>query len=151
MADQERTPRGTDNREATSRPSDKWVPASALPVPNPIEGWKFRWIRTGSQGNSDNTNVSKKFREGWVAVMAADHPELQVESDIGSRFKGNVEVGGLLLCKMPTELLDKRKAYHQQVADRQMQSVDNSFMNENDPRMPLLRPERNTRNGFGGG
>jgi hypothetical protein len=32
-----------------------------------------------------------------------------------------------------------------------MESVDNNYMRENDPRMPLLRPERSTKVQFGGG
>ena len=78
-------------------------------------------------------------KDGWVM------------SDISSRFEGNIEVGGLLLCKAPKEEMDKRAAYYQQMASSQMESVDNSFMRENDPRMPLLKPDRTTRTQFGKG
>ena len=91
------------------------------------------------------------MREGWVPVKADDHPEMQVMSDVDSRFDGNIEVGGLLLCKAPKEQMDKRAAYYQQMAASQMESVDNSFMRENDPRMPLLKPDRTTRTQFGKG
>jgi hypothetical protein len=37
------------------------------------------------------------MREGWNHVKAEDYPELAVQSDVGSRFAGNIEVGGLLL------------------------------------------------------
>ena len=72
-------------------------------------------------------------------------------SDVGSRFEGNIEVGGLLLCKAPEEEMAKRQKYYQEMAEQQMQSVDNSFMKENDPRMPLLNPDRTTRTTFGRG
>lgn len=146
---EERTPRTTESREADARPSDAWVPQSSLPTPDPQDGWAFRWIRTASLGNADNTNVSKKFREGWIPCKADDHPELHVMSDIGSRFEGNIEVGGLLLCKAPKERMDARAAHYNNVASNQMESVDNSFMRENDPRMPLLDPDRKTRTTFG--
>jgi hypothetical protein len=70
-------------------------------------------------------------------------------SDIDSRFVGNIEIGGLLLCKAPQEVLRKREAHYQQVADSQMESVDNNFLKQNDPRMPVLAPERKTRTTFG--
>ena len=78
-----------------------------LPTPEPRDGLSFRWIRTATLGNGDMTNVSQRFREGYVAVKAEDYPELQIMSDIDSRFKDNIEVGGLLLCAIPTELQEE--------------------------------------------
>ena len=138
-------------RQAESRPNDSWMPQSSLPVPEPKDGWVFRWIRTSSLGRTDNTNVSRQFREGWEPVRAEDHPELKIMSDHNSQFKGNVEVGGLLLCKAPAEKMESRKKYFQELADRQIEGVDRSFLRENDPRMPLLNPERSTRTTFGRG
>jgi len=151
MAD-ERTPRSHDSRaEDVRENNDSWVPSSILPTPDPQDGWVFRWVRTSAMGQSDNTNVSQKFRDGWIAVEAEEHPELHIQSDINSRFKGNIEVGGLLLCKAPKEKMDARNAHFQDLAEKQMESVDNNYMRENDPRMPLLRPEKSTRTTFGKG
>lgn len=150
MAEQ-RTKRASEAREVEQRPSDSWKPASVLPTPDPQDGWVFRWIRTSTLGHSDNTNVSQKFREGWIPVKAEDHPELEVMSDVGSRFDGNIEVGGLLLCKAPEAEMKQRQEYFEQMAENQMESVDNSFMRENDPRMPVLKPERSSRTTFGRG
>jgi hypothetical protein len=150
MADeQKRTPRSIEDREASKRPGSSWLPASVLPTPEPEDGWVFRWVRTSTLGHADNTNVSQKFREGWVPVKADEKPEMHVMSDIESRFDGNIEIGGLLLCKAPEEEMRQRGEYYRNVANQQMESVDNSFMKENDPRMPLLKPERNTRTTFG--
>ena len=146
----ERTPRESDTREEEQfRSDDSWNPASILPTPRDQDGWVFRWIRTSILGQSDNTNVSRSFREGWEPVKAEDHPELMIESDYNSRFKGNVEVGGLLLCKAPEEKIKSRTNHFENVAANQMESVDNNFMRENDPRMPLMKPERSTRTTFG--
>jgi len=147
----ERTDRSHDTREDFVREDDSWVPSSVLPTPDPQDGWIFRWIRTSTLGQADNTNVSKKFREGWIAVKAEDHPELKVMPDINSQFNGNLEVGGLLLCKAPAEKMRARTKHYENVARRQMESVDSNYMRENDPRMPLLRPEKNTRTTFGKG
>jgi hypothetical protein len=138
-------------RKDETRPSDSWMPQSALPVPEPKDGWTFRWVRTATLGKADNTNVSRQFREGWEPVKAEDHPELRVMSDINSQFKGNIEVGGLLLCKAPTEKMKQREQHFAQIANQQMEGVDRNFLRENDPRMPLLNPERSSRTTFGRG
>jgi hypothetical protein len=147
----ERTDRSHDTREDFVREDDSWVPSSVLPTPDPQDGWIFRWIRTSVLGQADNTNVSKKFREGWIPVKADDHPELKIMPDINSQFNGNLEVGGLLLCKAPAEKMRARTKHFEEVARRQMESVDSNYMRENDPRMPLLRPEKSTRTTFGKG
>ena len=110
----------------------------------------FRWVRTSMFDKADNKNVSQKFREGWVPCKSEDHPELQVMSDINSQFEGNIEVGGLLLCMAPTEKVNKRQEYYDRMAQGQMTAVDEGFMRDNDPRMPLLAPERKSRTSFGG-
>ena len=152
MAD-ERAPRESrtlEDREAETR-DKSWEPASMLPDPDPQDGWVFRWVRTSMVGSSDNTNVSKRFREGWEPVRAEDHPELQIMSDHKSEWaqKGGIEVGGLLLCKAPEEVVEKRRSYYKNHAESQMQAVDNAYMRENDPRMPVLAPDRQTRVVFG--
>jgi hypothetical protein len=111
----------------------------------------FRWIRTGSLGNADNANVSKRFREGWVPCKLEDHRELLIMPDIDSRFDGMIEIGGLLLCQAPEEDVKKRTEYYRNMANSQMDAVDNSYMGENDPRMPLLNPDRTSRTTFGKG
>ena len=139
-----RDSRTEDTREKSER-KVTWQRPSALPDPTPQEGVEFRWIRTSALGQSDMTNVSSKFREGWEPVKLEDHPELKIMSDVDSKFKGNVEGGGLLLCKNSTENMDARRDYQQNQASSQMQAVDNSYMKESDPRMPVLRPEKSTR------
>jgi hypothetical protein len=73
-----------------------------------------------------------------------------MHSDPNSRFKGNVEVGGLLLCRAPAELMKQREAYYANHARSQMDAVDNSFMKTSDARMPLFNEKRSTTS-FGSG
>ena len=144
----DRSPRNSKSREKFERPKT-WKRASTLPVPEPRDGVSYRWIRTSTMGQSDNTNVSSKFREGWTPVKADDHPELQVLPDIDSRFQGNVEVGGLLLCENSTEYVESRNDAHREMNQSQIDSVDNNYLRQSDSRMPVLQPERSTKTTFG--
>ena len=143
-----RTSRSTETREESKR-KVSWQRPSMLPTPEPREGIEYRWIRTSTLGQSDNTNVSSKFREGWTPVRKEDHPNLHVVSDIDSRFTDNIEVGGLLLCQNTTENVQARRDAQLLQAESQMDAVDNSYLRNSDPRMPVLKPERSTRNSFG--
>lgn len=150
MANTDRTDRNLETRDKYVRP-ESWRPAQLLPEPAPQAGFKFRWVRVSTLGQNDPVNVSAKLREGWEPVRASDHPEMQLYLDSDNqRFKDNIVVGGLMLCKTPTEFVDQRNSFYQKQADGQMQSVDNSFMRENDPRMPLFK-ERSSKTTFGRG
>jgi hypothetical protein len=144
-----RTPRELETRSTAERVK-QWAPASLLPELKQQPGWKYRWIRTSMAGQADAMNVSSKMREGWEPVLLADHPELQLFVDPNSRFRENVEVGGLLLCKTPDEFVEQRKAYYNRQTQAQTDAVDNSFMKENDARMPLFKEKRTTTS-FGKG
>jgi len=95
-------------------------------------------------------NVSSKLREGWEPVKASDHPEITLVTIENDRFKDNVVIGGLMLCKAPKEMVEERNAYYQEQAENQMSSVDNNLMRENDPRMPLFN-DRKSKVTFGKG
>jgi len=144
-----RIDRELKSREKTTR-KKAWTRPEVLPSPNPEPGYEFRWIRVSSQGTTDATNVSSKLREGWEPVKASDHPEITLVTIENDRFKDNVVIGGLLLCKAPVELIEERNDYYKQQTKSQMDSVDNNLMRENDPRMPLFH-ERKTKVTFGNG
>ena len=144
-----RVARELESRESAQR-NKVWTPPQTLPAPNPQAGWVFRYIRTSTMGQADPQNTSAKFREGWEPVKAEDHPELMHHTDPNSKFKGNIEIGGLLLCKAPEELMKQRDDYYAQQAKAQLQSVDNNFMRLNDERMPLFS-EKKTTVSFGKG
>jgi len=144
-----RLDRELEKRESTQR-KVTWTPPQVLPSPKEQPGWVFRWIRTSLMGTSDPTNTSSKFREGWEPCKAEDHPELMLQADPNSRFKGNVEIGGLLLCKAPEEMMKQRDSFYLKQAAAQMDAVDNNFMRQNDARMPLFNEKRTTTS-FGRG
>lgn len=133
-----RETRELQTRESNSR-KKLWQPADLLPAPTPQEGYEFRWVRKTMMGQDDPTNTSRSFREGWEPCRLDDHPELALSVDSSARNSGLVEVGGLILCKMPVEMVMARNAYYNQHASAQMESVDSNLMRENDPRMPLFK------------
>jgi len=149
LTQQNRDDRDQDSRANTVRPMT-WAPPTLLPDPAPQEGWDFRWIRISTQGQSDPMNLSSKMREGWEPCRAQDHPEIQLFVDPTSQFKDNIVIGGLMLCKTPTEMVAQRDAWFRKQAESQMQSVDNNFLRESDPRMPLFN-ERKSSVTFGKG
>ena len=149
MMAENRIDRELKSREKTTR-KKAWTRPEVLPSPNPEPWYEFRWIRVSSQGTTDATNVSSKLREGWEPVKASDHPEITLVTIENDRFKDNVVIGGLLLCKAPVELIEERTDYYKQQTRSQMESVDNNLMRENDPRMPLFH-ERKTKVTFGNG
>ena len=148
MADQRNT-RENETRDTLQR-KVAWTPPQILPNPKPIPSYSFRWIRISIMGQFDPTNTSAKLREGWEPCKTEDHPEMMLYADPNSRFKGNVEVGGLMLCKIPVEMLQQRADYFARQSKAQVESVDNSFMKTNDPRMPLFS-ERKSTTTFGRG
>jgi len=145
---QNRMQRAMETRESEIRPPLVWKQPDLLPEIEPEEGYDFHWVRTSMVGQSDGRNVSMKLREGWVPVKASDHPEAQMYVDPNSRYKDAIEVGGLLLCKTPKELVDQRNGFYRNQADNQVSSVDNSYLRENDPRMQKFS-ERRTEVTFG--
>jgi len=151
-ANQERTPRGSESREVEQR-KQSWDNPSILPDPDPIDGWVFRYIRTSLLGEADNPNVSQKLREGWVPCKLEDHPELHIHMmDHNSQWaeKGNIEIGGQLLCKMPKEQAEARDEHFRKMAHTQMESVDNAYFKDQDSRMATKQVfERKTRTTFG--
>ena len=115
-----------------------WVRPELLPSPTPEEGYTYHWVRVSTNGEPDPTNVSSKLREGWEPVKATAHPEIELVSIENERFKDNIVMGGLMLCKAPKELVKERTEYYEELTESQMQSVDNNLMRESDPRMPLF-------------
>jgi|TARA_R100000005_G_C4826602_1_gene105155 hypothetical protein len=138
-----RPTRNTETREKKAR-TKNWVPPQQLPDPEPQDGYRFRWVRLSLLGQRDDRNVSVKFREGWVPVKAEEHPEIVTQYGFTANDSGNIESGGLMLCKIPTETAESRNAYYANQNKQQMEAVDNNFLRENNPRMPLFSDKRST-------
>ena len=142
--------RELDSRDTAVRPIENWAPPQLLPQPDDRPGWVHRYVRTSIMGSADPMNVSAKRREGFEPVKAEDYPELMSHASIDGQFKGSIEIGGLVLCRAPKEFMEQRAAHYEKLAANQMESVDNNFLSQNDPRMPLFK-DRATKVTFGKG
>jgi hypothetical protein len=149
MAENKRVSREVANREFSERPK-QWMPAELLPEPDKEAGFAYRWIRVSTLNNADPRNLSAKLREGWEPVRIEEQPKFQLLIDPQSRFKDNIEIGGLLLCKTPIEFVEQRNAHYSKQSQAQTESVDNSFMRQSDARMPLFS-EKKSSSSFGKG
>ena len=144
-----RLTRELETRAIAERPSH-WAPPELLPEPDKQPGYAYRWIRVSTLNNADPRNLSAKIREGWEAVRVEEQPKFQMLVDPNSRYKDNIEVGGLLLCKTPVEFVQQRNEHFAKVTQSQTDAVDNSFMRQSDARMPLFQ-ERKSSSSFGKG
>jgi hypothetical protein len=138
-----RTPREIATRQQDARPQ-QWKQPELLPEPDKQAGYSYRWIRVATLGNADPRNISAKLREGWEPVKVEEQPKFQLLVDPNSRFKDNIEIGGLLLCKTPDEFVEQRNNHYSAQADAQMMAVDNALMRQSDPRMPLFNEGKAT-------
>ena len=138
-----RKPRELEERTVTERPK-VWQAAETLPEPDKQPGYSYRWIRVSTLNETDQRNITGKVREGWEPVAIEEQPKFKMMIDHDSRFKNNIEIGGLLLCKTPTELQEQRAAHFAEVTRAQTEAVDNSLMRQSDPRMPLFRENKSS-------
>ena len=141
--------RELETRAVQERPK-QWMQPELLPEPDKQPGYNYRWIRVSTMNSADPRNLSAKLREGWEPVPVEEQPKFRLLADPNSRFKENIEVGGLLLCKTPTEFVQQRNEHFAKVTQSQTDAVDNSFMRQSDARMPLFQ-ERKSSSSFGKG
>jgi hypothetical protein len=144
-----RIDREVDNREFNERPK-QWMPPELLPEPDKQAGYAYRWIRVSMLEKNDPRNISSKFREGWEPVSIEEQPKFRLLVSGDGRFKDNIEIGGLLLCKTPSEFVAQRTKYYDNQTQMQTEAVDNNLMRQSDPRMPIFN-ERKSTSTFGKG
>jgi len=146
----DRAPRATKTRAAKPR-RKPWQPPSMLDAPDPPDGFVHRWIRAEVRGFDDRKNISARIREGWELVRKEEYPEFEAPTIDSGRYEGVFGVGGLLLARIPVEIVDERTDYFLQRNAEAMQAVDNDLMKETQHHsMAIQKPERQSRVTFGG-
>jgi hypothetical protein len=137
--------RDQQTREASSREVDStYRPPSMIPDPPKSDEWVYRWIRLATYGEPDSNNAWQRRAEGWDFVAPSELPDMAATLMTPPNHT-RLEVGGLALCRAPRAKMEARARYYRDQTERQMQGIDAQLMKNNDPRMPLLRPERTTR------
>ena len=143
-----RSARDSESRENAER-IQQWRPGSALDAPEPPIGFKHRWIRESVLEYDDKTNVHKKRQEGWELVRAEEYPDYVGPVVDEGRNAGTIGVGGLVLARIPEELVEQRNRHFDTVAQNQMDAVDRDWMRENNALMPKMAPQRKSSVSFG--
>jgi len=138
-----RIDREVETRATSERPQ-QWAPAELLPEPKKLAGYKYHWVRISTLGAADPRNLSAKLREKWEPVSVEEQPEMQLLVDPNSRFKDNIEIGGLLLCKTPEDFVEQRNSHYAKQTQAQTDAVDNNLMRQSDPRMPLFKENKSS-------
>ena len=147
-----KTSRTSDTRTKQARKKD-WTPPSSLDAPAAPQGYCHRWIRTSTAGFEDVANVSKKLREGWEFLKAET-----LLSEIGEneypvlnegKHAGLVGIGGLVLARIPLEILKSRAEYFRKITQDRTDAIDRDLMKEQHPDMPI-NIDRQSRVTFGG-
>ena len=126
-----------------------WTPPSSLDAPPAPDGYKHRWIRAESMGFDDSSNMSAKLRSGFELVRADEYSEIDYPTVNDGKYKGVIGVGGLLLARIPDEIVKAREEYFKQQTQDRNDAIENDLMKEQHPSMPINN-DRQTRVTFGG-
>ena len=140
--------RESKTREKTSR-RKPWAPPTSLDAPPAPSGFKHRWIRAEVVGQLDNKNVSARLREGWEFVRADEYPSEEWPQLDSGKYEGVIAVGGLMLARIPEEIVAERNAYFHQLTKDKDEAIANDPLKDQHPSMPISS-ERSTRVSFGG-
>ena len=139
----------THDKQARRQP---WRPVRKLETPPAPEGYEYRWIRESMLGQEDRANVSRRIREGWELVRGTDlPPEFALPTMDNGRHEGVVYNEGLLLAKIPEEMVEQRTAYYADQSQTAVDALDNTMFNETrqDSRYVKYDPQRSSRVTFG--
>ena len=143
-----KTSRASQTRAKTEKPK-VWTPPSSLDAPPAPDGYHHRWIRAESMGFDDTKNMSGKLRSGYELVRADEYPGSNYPTVNEGKYKGVIGVGGLLLARIPVELVRARDEYFGKITADKNKAIEQDLMKEQHPSMPI-NAERQTRVTFGG-
>ena len=143
-----KTSRASQTRAKTEKPK-VWTPPSSLDAPPAPDGFHHRWIRAESMGFDDTKNMAGKLRSGYELVRADEYPGSNYPVMTEGKYKGIIGVGGLLLARIPVEIVKSRDEYFKKITQDRDTAVEQDLMKEQHPSMPI-NAERQTRVTFGG-
>ena len=148
MTKEMKTSRASQTRAKTAQ-KVVWTPPSSLDAPPAPDGFHQRWIRAETMGFDDSKNMAGKLRSGYELVRADEYPGSQYPVMNEGKYKGVIGVGGLLLARIPEEIVKARDEYFRKITQDRDAAVESDLMKEQHPGMPI-NAERQTRVTFGG-
>ncbi len=146
--DKIKTSRASQTRAKTEKPK-VWTPPSSLDAPPAPDGYHHRWIRAETMGFDDTKNMSGKIRSGYELVRADEYPGSEYPTVQDGKYKGVIGVGGLLLARIPVEVVKSREQYFNNMTQDADTAIERDLMKEQHPGMPI-NAERQSRVTFGG-
>ena len=146
--DKIKTSRASQSRAKTAKKTT-WTPPSSLDAPPAPDGYHHRWIRAETMGFDDTKNMSGKIRSGYELVRADEYPGSEYPSVQDGKYKGVIGVGGLLLARIPVEVVKSREQYFNNMTQDADTAIERDLMKEQHPGMPI-NAERQSRVTFGG-
>ena len=146
--DKIKTSRASQTRAKTTKKT-VWTPPSSLDAPPAPDGYHHRWIRAETMGFDDTKNMAGKLRSGYELVRADEYPETDYPTINDGKYQGVIGVGGLLLARISTELVQSRKEYFDNLTRQKDEAIENDLLKEQHPGMPIDH-DRQTRVTFGG-
>ena len=146
--DKIKTSRASQTRAKTTNKT-VWTPPSSLDAPPAPDGYHHRWIRSETMGFDDTKNMAGKLRSGYELVRADEYPETDYPTINDGKYQGVIGVGGLLLARISTELVQSRKEYFDNLTRQKDEAIENDLLKEQHPGMPI-DIDRQTRVTFGG-
>jgi len=148
MTKETKTSRASQTRAKTAQKT-VWTPPSSLDAPPAPDGFHHRWIRAETMGFDDSKNMAGKLRSGYELVRADEYPGSQYPVMNEGKYKGVIGVGGLLLARIPEEIVKARDEYFRKITQDRDDAVEGDLMKEQHPGMPI-NVDRQSRVTFGG-
>jgi hypothetical protein len=148
MSNDKKTSRASQTREKESR-KKVWSPPSSLDAPPAPTGFQHRWIRAESMGFEDSKNVQGRVRSGYELVRADEYPDSDFPVVESGKYKGVIGVGGLVLARVPDEIVKQRADYYAQQHNDKVEAMDKDLMKDEHQSMPI-DIDRQSRVTFGG-
>ena len=148
MSTDKKTSRASQTREKESR-KKVWTPPSSLDAPPAPTGFQHRWIRAESLGFNDSKNIQGRLRSGYELVRSDEYPDSDYPVVEDGKYKGVIGVGGLLLARVPDEIVKQRGEYYAKQHNDKVEALDKDLLKEQHQSMPI-DIDRQSRVTFGG-
>ncbi len=148
MSTDKKTSRASQTRDKTAH-KKVWTPPSSLDAPPAPTGFQHRWLRSESLGFNDSKNIQGRLRSGYELVRADEYPDSDYPVVEDGKYKGVIGVGGLLLARVPDEIVKQRGDYYAKQHNDKVEALDKDLLKEEHQSMPI-NIDRQSRVTFGG-